>query len=503
MRLLVLTAGALWVRDGDSVDLGACALPGLIRTAVSEHPTMRVRQLDLPADDGEWAQAVRRELADRNHAGVVAARDGRRWQPKLTPLAETETETVTAPVRTGGRYLVTGGLGGLAVEIAGHLLAAYGVRLLLVGRSTVDGAKADRLAELSALGDVDYVQADVADAGALEAAVASAEARWGHGLDGVLHLAAADPTGQWAELERHTLANEAAATFAEQYRPKVSGTLAVAAVLDRRPDASLVLFGSVNGEFGGNSFGAYAAASCFLVGFAEYWRHERRRSVKCLAWSMWTDVGVNAGRPVEAARRRGFRAIDPDAGLRLFLDAMAAPGHYLLLGLDLANPTIVADLGPGGVHAGELLVAYAPDGVDPGVVRAAIAAGIRDAVVPVRLVALPRIPRGVDGSVDTERLLLDTAPGRRRRTPAAPRSDLEREIAGVWSAALGRTAIGRDDSFFELGGNSLRATRLLALVDDRLGVRVSTQELYESPTVAGMAAAVRERRLVNSKESAR
>ncbi|QKW35615.1 SDR family NAD(P)-dependent oxidoreductase [Actinomadura sp. NAK00032] len=489
--VLVLTRGAVHARDGDAVDLGVCALPALVRTAAAEVPALRVRQLDLPADPDRWPDALRAERTGRDRDGaVVAARAGRRWAPRLSPVPE-EPGPGEPPVVPGGRYLVTGGLGGIAHDLAGHLVAAYGVRLLLAGRSPVGGADADRekagrLAGLRALGDVRYRRLDVADAAALESAVAAAEADWGAPLDGVLHLAAADPTGQWDRLDRHTLANETAGTFTAQFRAKVAGTLAVARLLDRRPDAALVLFGSVNGEFGGHSFGAYAAASGFLAGFADHWHHARGRRVRCLAWSMWTGAGVNRGRPAEPARRRGFRPLGPDEGLRLFLAALAAPHHYLLLGLDLANPGIVEELAPDAVRAGELLVAYTGEAAADEV-RAAVAPHAAACPVPVRVVAVPRVPRDADGRVDAAVLLLDAAPGRARRVSAPPGTDLERRIAALWSAALDRPAVGRDDSFFELGGNSLRATRLLALLDERLAVRLTTQELYENPTVAGVA----------------
>ncbi|MFE2179016.1 SDR family NAD(P)-dependent oxidoreductase [Streptomyces sp. NPDC059455] len=488
--LLVLTAGAVRVRDGDRVDLGACALPGLVRTAAGELTALRLRQLDLPADDREWEHALRAELAERERTGIVAARGQLRWRPALVPVGEGGEGGGTAPVVTGGCYVVTGGLGGIAHDVAGHLMAAYGVRLLLVGRSPAQGEKAARLAELADLGDVRYHQADVADADALETAVASAEADWGGKIDGVLHLAAADPTGQWADLERHTLVRESPATFAEQYRAKVAGTLAVAQVLQERPDATLVLFGSVNGEFGGRSFGAYSAANAFLVGFADHWRHEHRRSVRCLAWSMWTGVGMNQGRPSEPARRRGFRAIDPGEGLRLLLSALASPHHYLLLGLDLTHPEIIEELAPEELRASELLIAYTGADARPEAVRDATEAYARTCPVPVRLVEVARIPRDVDGAVDVPRLLIDAAPRRAGRTFTAPVTDLERSLVRVWSDALDRPRVGRDDSFFELGGDSLRAARLLALVDDRIAIRVTTQEFYEKPTVAGMAATI-------------
>lgn len=487
--LLVLTAGAVYVQDGDTVDLGVCALPGLVRTAVTEAAQLVVRQVDLPAEPGEWAAAVQDELTDRRHAGVVAVRQGRRWQPRLVPVDENGEGAAGPPVAAGGLYLVTGGLGGLGYEICGYLLASYGVRLLLVGRSAAEGERGARLAELSCLGEVEYRVADVADAAALESAVAAAQARWDRPLDGVLHLAGADPTGQWADLERHTLGQESAETFAGQYRAKVAGTLAIARILESRPDADLVLFGSVNGEFGGHSFGAYSAASTFLVGFADHWHHERRRKVRCLGWSMWAGLGMNRSQPTAAARHRGFRPIEAAEGLRLFLSTVASPHHYLLAGLDLANPAIVSELVPDQLRVSELLVAYVGGQVEPRQVREVLAADARRCPVPVRVIKVSRIRAGDDGGVDPAQLLLDDV-SRASGAGAAPATELERDIARIWSEALGRPVTGRDESFFDLGGNSLRATRLLALVDRRLAVRITSQQLYTTPTVAGMAVAI-------------
>jgi acyl-CoA synthetase (AMP-forming)/AMP-acid ligase II/NADP-dependent 3-hydroxy acid dehydrogenase YdfG len=486
--VLVLTSGAVYVRPGDRIDLGTCALPGLIRTAVSELPDLTIRQVDLPADTAAWPDAVRTELTDRTHRGVVAVRATRRWQPRLSPVPDDETGA--PPVTPGGAYLVTGGLGGIAHDLAGYLLAAYQVRLLLIGRSPATGEAGERLAELASLGDVVHEQLDVADAAALEAAVARAEARWGHPLDGVLHLAGTDPSDQWADLQRHTLVNESPVTFARHFGPKVTGTLAVARVLERRSSASLVLFGSVNGEFGGHSFGAYATANSFLTGFADHWHHERRRAVHCLAWSMWTGVGMNRDRSTAPAHSRGFSAVDPADGLRLFLAGLAGPGPHLIAGLDLTHPAIVDELVPDRLQASELVVAYTADGTASDAVRAAVQAEAGDCPVPVRTVELDHIPRAPDGSVDAATLLSMTAPGRRRQRPAPPATPLEEQLARLWSDALDHPAIGRDDSFFDLGGNSLRATRLLTLVDDVVGVRLGTQELFEHPTVAAMAAIV-------------
>ena len=72
----------------------------------------------------------------------------------------------------------------------------------------------------------------------------------------------------------------------------------------------------------------------------------------------------------------------------------------------------------------------------------------------------------------------------------APRDDLEATIARLWADVLGGDGIGIDEDFFELGGNSLVAVQLIALIRKELKVRVPMRELFDQPTVAGVAAVV-------------
>jgi acyl carrier protein len=202
---------------------------------------------------------------------------------------------------------------------------------------------------------------------------------------------------------------------------------------------------------------------------------------------------VNRGQPTAPGRQRGFRSIGTAEGLRVFRDALTTPGPCLVIGLDVQNPAIVEELVPDRLLVTELLVAYTARGADAAAVRAAVAPMTADSPAPVRLAEVPGIPRDARGDVDVTRLLLDAAPRRAVRAPAVPATDLELRIARIWSEALNRPAVGRDESFFELGGNSMRAFRLIALVNDQLGTQVGPRELYENPTVAGMATAISRR----------
>ncbi|MEV0198799.1 SDR family NAD(P)-dependent oxidoreductase [Nonomuraea sp. NPDC050691] len=97
---------------------------------------------------------------------------------------------------------------------------------------------------------------------------------------------------------------------------------------------------------------------------------------------------------------------------------------------------------------------------------------------------------------DTVETELDPAAvaDRQDKAPAegyvAPRNDAEATIARLWGEVLGGDHIGIDDDFFELGGNSLIAVQLIALIRKELGVRLPMRSLFEEPTVAGVAALI-------------
>jgi acyl carrier protein len=68
----------------------------------------------------------------------------------------------------------------------------------------------------------------------------------------------------------------------------------------------------------------------------------------------------------------------------------------------------------------------------------------------------------------------------------APRSELERELAQLWSQVLGVSEVGIHDNFFELGGDSLQATRLIAHLRTDQAVSIQLRAFFAQPSVAGM-----------------
>jgi thioester reductase-like protein len=112
-------------------------------------------------------------------------------------------------------------------------------------------------------------------------------------------------------------------------------------------------------------------------------------------------------------------------------------------------------------------------------------------MVPSAFLILDSLPRLPNAKVD--RAALPDPEGGRTLTEAlvAPRDQLEEALAAIWSDVLGLTDVGVTDNFFELGGHSLSAAKLISSVEASFGTSLPLVELFESPTIERMAAAVR------------
>ncbi|GIH19619.1 type I polyketide synthase [Rugosimonospora africana] len=301
-EVLVLTTRSVDVSGGEPLDTAKMTLHGIVRTLALELPERSCRLVDIGpgVSEDELVAELCRVAADP----VVALRRDRRWVSAERPYPSGPQGS--SPLRRGGVYLITGGLGGLGLELAkGIARAGLRPRLALLGRSAIDqdgpadGGDPDGriragLAELAALGaQVHLFAADVADARAVRRVVDTVTARVGP-LNGVFHLAGVPGDGMLLLRDR-----DAVQTV---LRPKVAGTLVLAEVLAGRPQLDFFVAFSSRAAVGGLvGSGDYAAANAFLDGFAATSTLAECRTLS-LAWPSWSTVGMAAAGPSAAAR---------------------------------------------------------------------------------------------------------------------------------------------------------------------------------------------------------
>jgi amino acid adenylation domain-containing protein len=191
----------------------------------------------------------------------------------------------------------------------------------------------------------------------------------------------------------------------------------------------------------------------------------------------WNSDGVleYAGRSDSQVQLRGFR-IELGEIEAALLQASGVAHAVAMVRDDGLGERLVGYVVP---RAGETVVAAD--------VRTQVSEFLTGYMVPDIVTVLDELPLTVNGKLDRRALPAPRidALGDDYREPA---TESERAVARILAQILDVEKVGADDSFFDLGGNSLIATRVIARINETLGSSLAIRELFEDPTVAGLAA---------------
>jgi amino acid adenylation domain-containing protein/non-ribosomal peptide synthase protein (TIGR01720 family) len=455
LRLLVVTRGLQAVTGDEALCPERSTLFGICQVLSREYPHVTCLAVDLPAAPPGSAgedEAIGHLLAEllappAPAAPAVAWRGGQRWLRSFEPVRLPAGDGRPAALRERGVYLITGGLGGIGLEIAGYLARAAAARLVLVGRRPLpprerwhgDGDR--RLARLLALeeagAEVLALAADAADLAAMRGVVAAARQRFG-AVHGVIH-AAGLPGGGLLQLQTR---ERVAAVVA----PKLAGARVLDALFGVRELDFLLLCSSLISLAADPGRADYCAANAFLDAFAHE-RSRRGRPTLAVNWDTWNETGMAA-----------------DAAVRL--GRVPGPG---LGGMSSAE----------GIEAFRRLV---------GLRVPQLAVSTRDLATVVELAARPAAPAAAAPPAGAASAAPGAAGGR-QPSPAAPRNEAERILAEIWQGLLGVHEVGIHDRFGDLGGDSVLSIQVAARAR-QAGLELSLEQLFAHQTIAELAAVV-------------
>ncbi len=123
--------------------------------------------------------------------------------------------------------------------------------------------------------------------------------------------------------------------------------------------------------------------------------------------------------------------------------------------------------------------------------RRSLAVRLPEYMVPSAFVVLDEFPRTPNGKID-RKALPDPAPATDDNAGTAPRNEVEARLASIWQDVLGVERVGVEDDFFDIGGHSLLALRVVAQVQEAFGCELPLSDLFVAPTVAELAVRILE-----------
>lgn len=167
--------------------------------------------------------------------------------------------------------------------------------------------------------------------------------------------------------------------------------------------------------------------------------------------------------------------------------------NALVSGGELVEAVVTARPSPvGSSRLIAYVVARAGAAPTPTSIRSRLAETLPDSMIPSAFVVLDRLPLTASGKVDRAALPeLDTARPALVAALVEPRDELESTLCRMWEEVTGVDAVGVDDDFFALGGDSLGAVQLFVRIERMTGRRLPLSSIMRAPTVAKMAVLVR------------
>jgi acyl transferase domain-containing protein/acyl carrier protein len=457
LRIEVVSTNIREVIGNEPLSPNRATLLGLCKVIPQEYPNITCRSIDIVApESSSQADSVIGFLLAEFAAPVnevdVAYRGMHRWVQTYERVQANEAAGTAGPLRRGGVYLISGGLGHIGLVCAEYLARKAQAKLILVGRSKFPAPnewsrwlathdpqdevsrKIDKLRSIEALGaEVMIASADVASPEQMSLVIEQAKARYGK-LHGVIHSAGVVSASSFTEIKK---IGDGEVDL--HFRPKARGLAVLENVLSEANLDFWLLQSSLSTVLGGLGMAAYAAANVFMDAFAQ--RQNQTSSVPWISvnWDGWQFEGQhNLGR---SSTELLLTPEEGEAILERVLDAV-----------------------------------YSQVIVSTGDLQGRLS----------RWIQREWRQKQVDQPAATT---LHPRP-KLQNAHTAPSNETERILAGIWQELLGFETVGVHDDFSELGGDSLLATRLISRVREVLHVDLSVRSFFDAPTVAGMAEAV-------------
>lgn len=447
-------------RQQKSIIPGNAALFGFAKAINLEYPKIKCRSIDI--DDYTQADTIVSELSSLSHNDLTAYRHNQRFVPYLESIDISSVQDYKFSIREKGVYTITGGTGGIGIEVAKFLSSMAHVNIALINRSPF--LPAEKWEQIIEAGDdtklcnkihilneikqngsnIVFYDADVSSRGRMEEVFNDLRRKFGH-INGIFHAAGNAGDG--------FIINRSINAFRNVLAPKVAGTWILDKLTQEENLDFFVLFSSVSSIVAEAGQADYAAASSYLNAYSVSNRREGARYIT-INWPAWTEVGMAVDYGVDFTKEV-FSSITTDKAIEA-LDE--------LLKKDIRN-IIIGDVNYSN-YINKCLNAF---DLTPQLI-----AKMADKKSSLQM------HNHREASSPAFNVILTGAKNEEAYTES------ERQVANIVGNALGLREVDIYKGFLELGGNSIIAIKV-ELDMEKVGMPLSLLDLYEYKTIKELA----------------
>ncbi|NOQ28403.1 MAG: SDR family NAD(P)-dependent oxidoreductase [Bacteroidales bacterium] len=421
------------IDDSEKIIPEKSTIIGVIDTIPNEFNNITTKCIDVcvenEIDNGSIVSQIYQELHISDKNKHVAYRRENRWIRYFEPIEIKEKKQVSNIIKNDRVILITDGLEGIGFELAKYLSGKYNSKLILTGRKPLNKELNIKINKIQ--GDIIYLQVDVSNANDMKEKLEDAEKRIGT-INGIIHCAGIIHTRNKKQIE-------------EVLSSKIYGTIILNDIVKDKELDYFILSSSLASAINPFEHVGYTSANNFQESFAQY-RMRNKNYTLSIGWDAWKDVGMTFD-TLRKKHPKGFenylnQAISSNEGCDVLSRALKNNFSNLIIS--------VSDI--------DILINNQETFKNNETI----------------------LDHETEANLIIERPEFDIA-------YLEPTTDIEKELAKIWGNFFGLDKIGIKDDFFELGGDSLKATTLLSLVHEKLDVIIPMTEIFKCPTIKEMS----------------
>ncbi|WP_160670952.1 type I polyketide synthase [Clostridium sp. C8-1-8] len=444
----------------ESIKPHNASLYGLTKVIGNEYKNLKCKCIDIDSEID--VEDILAEISTKDETEFVSYRQGVRYVQELDKKNIENISPEEIKIKADGVYVITGGMGGIGLEIAKYLATIEKVNLVLINRSVFPRRenwtgikqgnidikvlnKIKQINEIESLGSKVFIYSgDVCNDTDMNKVFSDVRSKFGR-INGLIHGAGVAGNGFVLTKEREK--------FSQVVLPKMLGTWILNKITENDRLDFFINFSSINTLYGIPGQSDYTAANCYLDSFTEYRNRENKRTIT-FNWAAWKEVGMAADFNVDESRNL-FKSLSTEKAIKAFREIIQKS----------ITKVVVGELNYDAVRLFDNQH------------QITLARGIKEIIE--RKINAYENSKKIESNLQLDVII--------KGKPENSLTEIDRKIAKVWGQVLGINEVHVDDNFNELGGDSILATQLLRYMEKEFPGYIDIADIFTYSTIGKMS----------------